>query len=371
MISANYIHVDEPQFIDSDKGSTLINFGASSNPVLTLTGIESPKVTDMQFEYKQYGNDIVSRFTIPFPLAYKTIKLTHLDRAKDALTFFINKVKKQGLHSTEVMTHFMMKSDILIGRFLTEDYMTRNNMLETDIYDVKGHDVSYRVAGVDLASSQDYCAMVVTDVYENRNGNEYEYEVRNVFTFNPDKERIAQKDTSIKIAQICKALEIDMVMVDSSAQQQGYLSDIYSQIKKVGITTSVINYNFAGNNKLQLMSYVESCLISQQAKLPKKHYIKEHKSYAILFKELITLRKEKDNTKSQNLQYTAPKGGSDDHTFAMSLSIYVIKHVKYLISKNKMIEFENQRFYPKLNKFKLLSEIPQIEMFDTYIDVPF
>ena len=42
----------------------------------------------------KYDKDIVSRYTVPFPLAYKTIKLTHESRAEDALKFFINKVNR-------------------------------------------------------------------------------------------------------------------------------------------------------------------------------------------------------------------------------------------------------------------------------------
>jgi hypothetical protein len=56
---------------------------------------------------------------------------------------------------------------------------------------------------------------------------------------------------------------------------------------------------------------------------------------------------------------------------ALGLSVFGLKHLEFLISKGRMIEIENKSYYPRKNKFKLLSEIPQIEMFDTYIDVPF
>ena len=215
MISANFILIDEAQYISSEKGSLVTNFGSSSNPVKALCGIETSDSNSMQFEYKQYDKDMVSRYTIPFPLAYKTIKLSHPSRAEDALKFFINKVKMQGLNSTEVMTHFMMRGDCIDGKFVTQDFLRRNNLLQSEIHEGLDSNVLYRVGGVDLASAQDYSAMVITDVYRNFDGQGYRYEVRNVYTFNPDKQQLDQKSVSKEIARICLTMKI--VILESQA----------------------------------------------------------------------------------------------------------------------------------------------------------
>ena len=86
--------------------------------------------------------------------------------------------------------------------------------------------------------------------------------------------------------------------------------------------------------------------------------------------EILALKKEKQQGK-QNVQYMAPKGKTDDHVFSCFLSLYCVQHVINLKHNNKLIEIGTKKIFPRLNKFKLLSDIPQIEMFDTYIDVPF
>jgi len=369
MISANYIHIDEPQYVDSIKGSTLLNFGASSNPVLTLTGIETQDTGNMQFEYKQYGNDMVDRFTIPFPLAYKTINLTHKDRAKDALNFFINKVKKLGINSTEILTHFLMRGDILNGKFLTKEYMERNNMLTTDIYDYKQPNVAYRCLGVDFASSLDYCAGVITDCYIDEFG-EYYYEVRHVRILNPAKERISQDFIAEKIATMCRTYEIDLIMADTSGTQQPYASALIKAIKRKNINTFVVGFAFSGaSNKVEMMSFLESVLVGQQCKLPKIEYKDSDKGFAHLYKELLTLKKDKDTSKSQNLRYYAKLPDTDDAVMALALSVYCVKRVEWMISKNKMIDIEDKSYFPRLNKFKLLSDIKKVPItVDSYLN---
>ena len=56
---------------------------------------------------------------------------------------------------------------------------------------------------------------------------------------------------------------------------------------------------------------------------------------------------------------------------ALALANYCIVWIKNLMFKGKMIELENKRYVPRLNKFQLLSEIPEEKMYDSYIDVYF
>ena len=355
-ISCNFLLVDETQYISSDKGSLLTNFGSSSNPVKALTGIETSDSNSMQFEYKQYDKDMVSRYTIPFPLAYKTIKLSHPSRAEDALKFFINKVKMQGINSTEVMTHFMMRGDCIDGKFVTQDFLRRNNLLQSEIHEGLDNNVLYRVGGVDLASAQDYSAMVVTDVYRNFDGQGYRYEVRNIYTFNPDKQQLNQKSVSKEIARICLTMKIDLLIVDASSTQQFHANTIVDEVAKIGINTLVAGYQFANRGKVTLMSYLESTFYSQTCKLPKEDWLKRHKSWKLLYGELLTLRKEKKD-KTETLQFYAKLPDTDDHCMALAMSVYGVKYIELMIAKGDLIKLENKRYVPRLNKFKLLSEI--------------
>ena len=358
-ITCNFLHLDESQFCTTEDFGSLQSFGASSNPVTMLTGIESQNTNNAQYEMKQFGKELVDRYTIPFPLAYKTINLTHIDRALDALKFFINvKVKKLGLNSTEVATNYMMRSDILNGRFLTKEYMERNNMLTTDIYDHKQPNVAYRCLGVDFASSLDHCAGVITDCYIDEFG-EYRYEVRHVRILNPAKERISQDFIAETIATMCKTYEICMILCDTSGTQQPYASALIKAIKRKNINTFVVGFAFSGaSNKVEMMSFLESVLVGQQCKLPKIEYKDSDKGFAHLYKELLTLKKDKDTSKSQNLRYYAKLPDTDDAVMALALSVYCVKRVEWMISKNKMIDIEDKSYFPRLNKFKLLSDSP-------------
>lgn len=70
---------------------------------------------------------------------------------------------------------------------------------------------------------------------------------------------------------------------------------------------------------------------------------------------MISLMKVKEEGK-QNIQYRTPKSKTDDHFMSFALMVYAIPHLKLMISKNKLIEIGTKKIFPRLNKFKLLSE---------------
>ena len=303
------------------------------------------------------------------------MKMTHPSRAEKALNFFINKkAKVLGMNSTEVLTHFMMISDTLDGKFMTEDYMIRNNMMESDIFQTRDSLAVHRVMGIDFASASDRTVAVVMDVYEsNKNEDDYRYEVREVIVLNPNMEKLSQNEIARDISSFCLSYQVDMILCDVTGTQQPYASAVVKALELKGVNTLVCGYNFAGSNKakVNMMSYLESNLVGQQTKLPKKKYHSTHVGCKILHKELLVLKKEKDKTKSQNTQYYAKYPDHDDSVMALALANYCIVWIKNLMFKGKMIELENKRYVPRLNKFQLLSEIPEEKMYDSYIDVYF
>ena len=357
-VSCNFLHLDEAQYVDPISFGSIESFGASSNPVTLLTGIESQSSNTVQYVNKQYGKELVDRFKIPITLAYWTMKLTHPSRATDALNFFINKkAKPLGANSTEVLTHYMMVGDVLDGKFLTPEYAEKNKMFMTDIYEKVDEKASYRVMGVDFASTSDRTVAVITDVYEDRNYNEYEYEVRNIHVLNPNMERLAQKDIARTLARLCLTSRVGIVLCDVTGVQQPYASALIDAIEKLNINTLVVGFSFSGkDNKTRMMSYLESCLVGQQAKLPKIEYKSEHLGFKLLYEELMVLKKEKSKGKEKNILYYASYPDHDDCPMALGLSVFGLKHLEFLISKGRMIEIENRSYYPRKNKFKLLSE---------------
>jgi len=128
------------------------------------------------------------------------------------------------------------------------------------------------------------------------------------------------------------------------------------EVAKIGINTLVAGYQFANRGKVTLMSYLESTFYSQTCKLPKEDWLKRHKSWKLLYGELLTLRKEKKD-KTETLQFYAKLPDTDDHCMALAMSVYGVKYIELMIAKGDLIKLENKRYVPRLNKFKLLSEI--------------
>ena len=159
-------------------------------------------------------------------------------------------------------------------------------------------------------------------------------------------------------AQYCKEYRLDCLMIDSTSSQKVQVQLIYEAIRRLGINTLVIPFDFAGTqSKLMMVSYLESVLFSGRCKIPLEEYKKSYKSYEVFLDEILSLMKVKEEGK-QNIQYRAPKSRTDDHFFSFCLMVYAIPHLKLLISNNKLIEIGTKKIFPRLNKFKLLSDSP-------------
>jgi len=354
-ISANYIHADEPQEIDAESFSTIENFGASSNPVIMLTGITSIETNNVQYKYHTLNIEKKKEFIVPFPMAYNTVKITHKNRAEAMLNFFDKKVEIYGMNHTEVATHFMQRWDAIQGKFMTEDLMERNKLLGSDLRLHKVEKTLYRVAGVDFASIEDYCTMVVVDAFfDDENG--YSFETVGVHTLNADKLPLSDIEIADKLVDYINTYEIDMIMCDNTANQQNYTEKLYKAIKNSNFNTFLVTLNFS-QKKVQMMSYLENLFLKTKILLPKKEYNKTNMSCGILFNELLTLKKEKKSYK-QNIQYYASKPDTDDHVSALALACYCLKHTEDLIRSNTEIKFLGYRYSARMSKFKKGLEKP-------------
>lgn len=348
-ISANYIHADEPQKIDAESFSTIENFGASSNPVIMLTGITSIETNNVQYKYHSLDIQKKNEFTVPFPVAHNTVKITHKNRADAMLSFFDKKVEMYGMNHTEIATHFMQRWDAVQGKFMTEDLMKRNSLLNSDLRVHKVDKALYRVAGVDFASIEDYCTIVILDAFfDAENG--YKFETVGVHTLNADKLPISDIQIADRLIEYINTYEIDMMMCDNTANQQNYTEKLYKAIKNSNFNTFLVTLNFS-QKKVQMMSYLENMFWTTKILLPKIEYNKSHLSCGILYNELLTLKKEKKSHK-QNIQYYASKPDTDDHVTALALACYCLKHTEDLIRANTEIRFLGYSYSARMSKFK-------------------
>lgn len=349
-LSMNFCLADEPQFFPTDLWGGIKRFGASSNPVFLLTGITSVETDNVQYMYHNIKEDYVKTYNIPVHLSYQVKNLCHKKRANDVIDFFEKEVQQLGINHTEIMVNYLMGWDIINGKFMTEDLMNRNGLLKTDIFTHIDDKAVYRVAGMDVASQEDYCTLVITDVYLDKE-NTYRYEVRSIHTFNPKQEKLGDIEVAQKATKILNTYQVDMIMLDTTGHQHNYAEKLYIQLEKEGVNTFVINYNFSGHTqKIKMFSYLESGFLSSKVLLPKIEYKNTDFSYGILYKELLTLKKHKKKGKN-NIQYEAIKPDTDDHVDALALSVYCIHHLEHLIRTKKAIEFSKYRYNPKFNKF--------------------
>ena len=149
-----------------------------------------------------------------------------------------------------------------------------------------------------------------------------------------------------------------MLLIDNTASQNVQIQMIQEQVDKLGINTLLVPFNFSGSDKAKvgMVGYAETVLFSGMCKIPLESYKSSYKPYEIFLDEILSLRKEKQADK-QNIQIKAPKGKTDDLCMAFFMSLYCVQHVINLKSKNKLIEIGTKKIFPRLNKFKLLSEI--------------
>ena len=151
-----------------------------------------------------------------------------------------------------------------------------------------------------------------------------------------------------------------MLLIDNTASQNVQIQMIQEQVDKLGINTLLVPFNFSGSDKAKvgMVGYAEAVLFSGMCKIPLESYKTSHKPYEIFLDELVSLLKIKEDNKI-NIQYRAPRGKMDDTVMSFFLSLYCVQHVINLKHNNKLIEIGTNKIFPRLNKFKLLSDSPK------------
>ena len=374
VVSDESILINAKQFMRS-----ILPFLSANGGSLICTGIASTDSSCLQ--YAVHNMDTSIKFIYTWLDYYRILKVVDPEQAEVYKASIEVQINACGGHeSTEALTNYYMSWEISEGKFTTRTQLEKNQVYETTIGDIN-YNSDFVVGGLDLSIAIDYTVLTISEVYKHMYTLErygmpdlkdgYKHYIKEFITYNLDKQRMDAVVLAKKVAEDCRKYKLDILCIDNTANQGTQVQLIYEEVVKLGINTLILPFNFSGqSNKLSMMGYVESVLFSGRCKIPLEEYKHSHKSYEIFLSELLTLRKIKEEGK-QNVQYKAPKGRTDDHFMSFSMSVYAIPYIQTLIHNRKLIEIGTKKIFPKLNKFKLLSEIPQIEMFDTYIDVPF
>ena len=366
---ASVLYADEAILIDSSRFmKSFAPFASRNAGSIIITGIASTDSNCLQFSVHNMKNAI--KFIYPRDKVFKMMKATHPIDADIYYNSTEALIEGMGGHnSTEAQTNFHMSWEITDGKFTTKTQLEKNNVYETIMGDIN-YSASYIVGGLDLSLVTDYTAMVISEawkseVFYNRYGKPeleegYTHAVKEFIIYNLDRVRMDAEVLAEKIAKDCKKYRLDMLLIDNTSSQNTQIQLIQKYVDKLGISTLLVPFNFSGSDKakLGLVGYAESVLFSGRCKIPIEDYRLAHKPYEIFLNELLVLRKEKQADK-QNIQIKAPRGYTDDLCMAFFMSLYCVQHVINIRHNNKLIEIGTKKIFPRLNKFKLLSDSPK------------
>ena len=368
---AKLIYADESILIDGSNFIRSVLPACSVNGgTLLVSGIASTDSLCLQYIVHNMERSIKSIYDVN--KGYRLMKMTNPVEAET----FRNSIQAQieasgGENSTESQTNYFMNWEISDGLFVTRTQLEKNKVYETILGDIN-YNADYIVGGLDLSLVNDYTSLCVSETWKsvspvNRYGKDiheecFVHHVKDFKIYNLDRQRMDANKLARDVALDCKKYKIDILSVDNTANQGTQVQLIYEEVQKLGISTLVVPFNFSGtSNKLSMMGYVESVLFSGRCKFPLEEYRKYEgenaKAYSIFLDEIVMLRKEREGGKV-NIQYKAPKGKTDDNFFAMSLSVYGVQNVINMKNDNKLIEIGTKKIFPRLNKFKLLSDSP-------------
>ena len=361
VVSDESILIDAKQFMRS-----ILPFLSANGGSLICTGIASTNNACLQ--YVVHNMDSSIKFIYTWLDYYRILKVVDPVQAEVYKTSIEVQINACGGHeSTEALTNYYMSWEISDGRFTNRTQLEKNNVYQTIIGDIN-YNATYIVGGLDLSLVNDYTAMVISEAWKsefsfNRYGKPeteegYNHFVKEFIVYNLDKMRMDARILAEKVAKDCLKYRLDMLLIDNTASQNVQIQMIQEQVDKLGINTLLVPFNFSGSDKAKvgMVGYAETVLFSGMCKIPLESYKSSYKPYEIFLDEILSLRKEKQTNK-QNIQIKAPKGKTDDLCMAFFMSLYCVQHVINLKSKNKLIEIGTKKIFPRLNKFKLLSEI--------------
>jgi len=356
-VSAGYtshaIFVDEAQEVNNEHFNEQIKpFVTRTGGVLIAIGTTLPDVENLL--YNMYIDDELpthNKFLMTWEEVVKLKKKNSEDMAEKYQIRVEKEIKKYGKLSEYIQTQYYVSFQVAGDRFITMDKLRANNIFSGEITDdmITVYGNEYVVAGFDPALNNDYAAMSIGVAQLNDDDNII-VKAQKFIIFNPDRKNMAITTLVEKVARVCELYKIDMLMVDASGQQSDRAYLLYATLRKNGINTLLVPYDYGGKNKGYMFRYFEDSIFNQSFILPAEEYMRVDETYAEFVDELLYMKK--TLSPSGVIQYKAPNGAMffDDGVCAMAQ----LNYVTYYVNRNagKVVDFgDNIKYKLGLHKY--------------------
>ena len=278
---------------------------------------------------------------------YKMKKIRDNEDAEKYRLRIEKEIAIKGKNSTYIQTQYYVSFNVQGNRFTTIEQLNEYNIMSGElgitqdmIDESKMNDDSYIVASVDTAKINDYCAMGIGIAKKDYINEDWIITAKEFIIFNYDKKMLSPDDIAILVTEQCQKYKIDMLIIDTTAQQSDRLYYIWKELKTRNENTLLIPYDYSGSNKQRLFMGFEDQLRNNNFILPRFEYTEVNKEYKETIDELLYFKKELVGT---TVKYSAPETEDcyDDMVNVLALLSIIMKNV---------IKRESEYFHVKLKE---------------------
>lgn len=305
------------------------------------------------FKDKQITED--RRLFYTWEQVYASKKLNNERTAEIYKNSVMTEIKKYGVKSDYIQTQYYCSFKIRGNKFVTNEDLDNNKILTGVLEDNVSEYTqagTYKIAGFDPATTNDYSALVTG--IATQDGDRFKVALKNCHILNKDGEKMSPEKMTKLVADLCEENEIDMIMMDSSANQDDRTYYLHKELKARGINTFVIPYAFGNKNKQTMMKSLEDSIYNQTLTLPRREFTEYHEEYKELLDELLYLQVTVSDTGT--IKYKAPEGTIfyDDMVMALAMLNFCCYYVKMKMpSKHKIDLGDGVKYYLRFHKYKM------------------
>ena len=201
--------------------------------------------------------------------------------------------------------------------------------------------IYFVVGGIDPATTNDYAAFAVGVAKVRKIDREVvDYQLKAVKIMNPELKKITPETLISRCAELCSHYMVDMVMVDSSADQEDRAYYLRKKLIEIQCDTMVIPFSYANQNKFRMMRVFEESLIGGKVSFPSEDETSKDEYYKEFIDELLYFQKivSKDAEGKTKIKFEAPQseGFYDDMVCAVAQSNYLCYYIRYFLLEKKV-----------------------------------
>lgn len=356
--------IDESGKVNNDEFDNSISpFSNSTGGTQVFIGVPSTSPNSLlqkKYEARDNLDSKIDCYFYDWKICYSLAKKVNEEQATLVKNSSLAEIAATGGHSstTNRMNYYLefTRSD---GMFLTKEVISKHDMFKvstSEFYDEDGYD-TYRVAGIDISatSTGDYFAISRGTAWQDNYGM-YRSTVRRITVLNKDRGTDIYTPT-YKVNAICDILEeeqIDLCMIDSTAQQLHFVQLLRQTMNDRGIKTMLIPLFYTNKTKQILFSNWEDALYSGFTKFPNVNTCWETEK---LYEEMQTLvKKETQN----GITYEAYKSkndlqsrhNTDDLCNSVAMLHYCLQYIDICIQNNEWFR-DGSNFEWRAMKYKV------------------